>query len=667
MPHSLLLDLVIAYGVGIVAVLALHRVRVPTVVAFVVAGAIVGPYGLRLVRDRESVDALADVGVVVLLFSVGAEMNLSRLLRHGGRLLGAGALQMLFATGLVALAVRAAGEAWAPAVVAGLLVAASSTVLVMTLLGQRGELEAPQGRVAAGILLFQDLCVIPILLLLPLLGGETTGTASALLTLGKAAGVLLGTFVLARLLVPRLLEAVVSTRSRELFALTVIFLCLGTAFLVRLAGVPLALGAFLGGLVISESAYAHQALGDLRPIRDGLSGLFFLGIGMLLDARSAAENAPLLALVVGGMIAAKALTTGAAVLLSGHGPRVAAILALALAQVGEFSFVLAREAQARGIAPGGGSFGMLLTAGVLTMVATPVLVRFASPVADALTRRAGRRRSGADEPEGGGLSDHVVLVGYGLCGRNVALSLRANGIPYTVVEMNPETVRREAAAGTPIRWGDAGHVPVLESLGIERARGLVVAISDAASTRRIVAAAKALRPDLHVIARTRYVREAEALKQLGADEVVPEELETSIEVASHVLRHYRLPREAIDRVAAALRANEDSSVRGPHAAPGLQRALADAALQVELEMHVVGPGAPVDGRTIGDLGLRRRHGVTIVGVRRGDDVLGVPDAETALQAGDVVVVLGRPELLARAAALFRPPGPGGDGTVAVGA
>jgi CPA2 family monovalent cation:H+ antiporter-2 len=657
MPSLFLRDLLIAYGVGLLTVLVLHRARVPALVGFLVAGAVVGPHGLGLVYDVASVATLADVGAVILLFTVGVEMSPSRLLRSGGALLVAGAVQMTLATAGAALVARALGSDWGRAVVVGLVVAASSTTLVLKSLGERGELDAPHGRVSTGVLLFQDLCVVPILLLLPILeeGGEG-GAASAVEGLLWAVGVIVVTFLLARLLVPRVLGAVVATRSRELFALTVIFLCLGTAFLARAVGVPLALGAFLGGLVVSESPYAHHALGDLQPMRDGLSGLFFIGIGMLLDAPYAASQAvPLLGLVA-GIVVFKAVTAGAAVLVSGHAARTAALVGLAIAQVGEFSFVVVRESSERFRILDRDSAQMLLAAAILTMVATPFLHRAAPALAEAVDRLARRReeRRGRLRDAGDG---HVVIVGYGLCGRNVALALRENGLPFRVVEMNPETVRRERAAGTPIEYGDAGHAAVLWGAGVGSARVVVVAIADAASTRRVVAAAKSLRPDVHLVVRTRYVKEVEALRALGAEEVVPEELETSVEVCSRVLRRYGLPRDAIDRLARAVRAGAYEAVRSASPAAGLRSALAEAALQVEVEMHVVGPGAPADGRTIGDLAIRRRHGVTIVGVLRGGDVISEPDAETTLLSGDVAVVLGSPERLAEAAALFRPAGP----------
>jgi CPA2 family monovalent cation:H+ antiporter-2 len=661
MPPLFLRDLLIAYGLGLVTVLVLHRARVPALAGFLVAGALMGPHGFGLVSDVDSVHALADVGAVILLFTVGLEMSPTRFLRSGAALLVAGVLQTGLATAGAALPARLFDAGWGRALVVGLVVSASSTTLVLKSLGERGEIDAPHGRVATGILLFQDLCVVPILLLLPVLGGGAGGASSALEGLGRAGFVIVATFLLARLLVPRVLHAVVATRSREVFALTVIFLCLGTAFLARAVGVPLALGAFLGGLVVSESPYAHQALGDLQPIRDGLSGLFFIGIGMLLDGPFAAARAPVLAAVVVAIVVLKVVTTGAAVLLAGHGVRVAALVALALAQVGEFSFVVVREATGIGVLDG--EWGqMLLAAAVLTMLATPFVHWASAPLADALDRAVGRRRGRRATAEEPSVSGHVVIVGYGLCGRNVALALRANGIPFSVLEMNPATVQGERTAGTPIHYGDAGHPAVLEGAGVAGARVLVVAVSDAAATRRIVAAAKRLRPDLHVVVRTRYVREDGALRALGADEVVPEELETSVEVSSRVLRRYGLPRDAIERCALAMRSSGYEPVRSSRPAEGLRAALADALLHVELEMHAVGPGAPVDGKTIGEMSLRKRYGVTIVGVRRGDEVIGEPDAGTSLSAGDVVVVLGRPERLAVAADLFRPPqGPAPDG------
>jgi CPA2 family monovalent cation:H+ antiporter-2 len=659
MPPSLLLDLVLAYGVAVVAVLVLHRARVPTVVGFLAAGVVLGPHGLGLVRDPEAVGSLADIGVVILLFTIGVEMSVSRLLRMGAGLLVAGSVQMVLTGAGAALPVALWDGSATRAVVVGCLVAASSTTLLLRVLGERGELDAPQGRLGIAVSLFQDLCIVPILLLLPLLGGNGgSGAGDAALAVGRSALVIAATVVGSRLLVPRVLEAVVDARSRELFALTVIFLCVGTAYLAGLAGVSLALGAFLGGLVVSESPYSQQALGQLLPLRDGLAGLFFVGVGMLLDVGGVAA-APLVVLgAVAGILVLKVGATAVAVAFAGYGPRVAVLTGFALAPVSEFSFVVSRQAGARGLIDAA-TEQMFLAAAVLTMAAAPFLYRAAPAFAEAADRlargRPPRRLAGAGPAVA--TEDHVIVVGYGLAGRNVAAALRANGIAFTAIEMNPETVRRERAAGTPILYGDAGHDEVLDRAGLSRARAVVVVISDAAGTRRVVEAAKRLRPDVRLVVRTRYVAEVGELKALGADEVVPEELETSVEIFARVLHGYRLPREAIERSVRSARAEAFGAVRpgAPLEQSGIR--VAREMAHVDLETRVVEDGSPAAGRSIGALRIRKEHGVTVAGLRRAGQVMPDPDADTRLEPGDVVVVLGTPERLAAAASLFRAAGP----------
>lgn len=658
-PH-LLKELVLAYGVGVLVVVLLHRLRVPTVVGFLLAGVLLGPHGLGLVTDTYAVESLAEIGVVILLFTIGVEMSLSRVLRLGMALLAAGLLQMGLAAAGVALPVAMFGGSAARAVTLGLLVAASSTTLLLRIVSERGELEAPHGRLALAIALVQDLCVVPIMVILPMLSGAGGGGASVLLPLGKAGLVILGTFLAGRYVVPRIFEVVVSTRSRELFALTVVFLCLATAWLAGLAGLSLALGAFLGGLVVSESPYSQQVLGEMLPIRDGLAGLFFIGVGMLLDVGHAAAHAGELALAVTGIFLVKLLTTGVAVTVTGYGLRTAVLAGFALAQVGEFSFVLAREARTLGIL-GEADEQLFLAAAVLTMAAAPFLYRLAPGIADRLDRRflglRARRRLADVENDASTVRDHVILVGFGLTGQNVAKALSHHGRAFVAVEMNPGTVRKERASGVPILFGDAGHPEVLEKAGIAGARMLVVGINDVPGTRRVVELARRLRPDLPLIVRTRYVREAAELFALGANEVIPDELETSVEIFARVLHAYGLPSAAIEHSTRAIRSEAQPALRPTAARAGTTAAQASALAHLDLEDHVVGPGAPADGRTIGELGVRSRYGVTVASVRRSGSVLPDPSASTRLQAADVVVLLGSPGPLAAAADLFRPPAP----------
>lgn len=660
-PH-LLKELVLAYGVGVLVVLLLHRLRVPTVVGFLLAGVLLGPHGLGLVTDTLAVESLAEIGVVILLFTIGVEMSLSRVLRMGVVLLAAGVLQM----GLCAVGVAAPVALWggsaARAITLGLLVAASSTTLLLRIVSERGELEAPHGRLSLAIALVQDLCVVPIMVLLPMLSGTGAGGAgsSIFLPLGKAGLVILGTFLAGRYVVPRIFEIVVGTRSRELFALTVVFLCLGTAYLAGLAGLSLALGAFLGGLVVSESPYSQQVLGEMLPIRDGLAGLFFIGVGMLLDVGHAASHGQELALAVGAIFLVKLLTTGIAVTVTGYGLRTAVLTAFALAQVGEFSFVLVREARSLDILDAADE-QMFLAAAVLTMAAAPFLYRLAPGIADRLDRRflglRARRQVADVEHDASTWRDHVILVGYGLTGRNVATALSHHGRPFVAIEMNPGTVRKERAAGVPILFGDAGHPEVLEKAGLRGARMLVVGINDVPGTRRVVELARRLRPDLHMIVRTRYVREAAELFALGASEVIPDELETSVEIFARVLHAYGLQSAAIEHSTRAIRAETQPALRPAAARTGTTAAQASALAHLDLEDHVVGPGAPADGRTIGELEVRSLYGVTVASVRRSGVVLPDPSASTRLQAADVVVLLGSPGPLATAAVLFRPAAP----------
>ncbi len=666
MHVTLLRELVVAYGVAVAAVLVLHRLRVPSVVGFLAAGVVLGPHGMGLVTEVGAVESLAEIGVVVLLFTIGVEMSLSRVLRMGAAMLVAGGLQIVLSAAGAAIPLGLLDGAWGRAATLGILVSASSTTLVLRTLSEHGELDAPHGRLAAGIALVQDLFVIPVMVLLPALSGAgadgagSAGAGGALLDLARALAVVAATLFGARIVVPRVLEAVVNTRSSELFALTVILLCLGTAYGASLAGLSLALGAFLGGLVVSESPYSHQALGQLLPLRDGLAGLFFVGVGMLLDARWAAANAPMVLGAVAAIVLVKTVATAGAVAAAGYGVRTAVLAGVALAQVGEFSFVVAQQARSLDLLDDA-TQQLFLASAVLTMAASPFLYRAAPWVAarlERLPRLKGLGRRGLSNPEGPlPASDHVIVVGFGLGGRNVVRALEANGLGYTIVEMNPGTVRRERAKGRPVLFGDAGHPEVLQKAGIHAARVVLVAISDAAATRRIVAQAKTLEPRVHVVVRTRYVKDVGDLRALGADEVVPEELEASVEMFSRVLRRYRLPREAIDRSEREIRSDAYAVLRSAVPSWGVVEDLAREVPQVDLESHVVGPGAPADGKTIGDLQIRKRHGVTVVGVRRAGQPLPDPDASTLLLAGDVVSVLGAPGRLAEVAPLFRPPLP----------
>jgi K+:H+ antiporter len=658
MDLSTLRDLVIILALSIGILLFSHRLRLPAIVGLLLTGVIVGPYGLRLVHDIEVVESLAEVGIILLLFTIGIEFSLHTLLSLK-RIVGiAGTLQVGLSVATTYGSARLLGRSDAEAVLWGFLVALSSTAIVLKLLGERGETDSPHGRIAVGVLILQDLSVVPMMFLLPLLSGTAAGPEASLgWVMVKAVGMLAVVLVSARMVIPPLLHQVVRTRSHELFVMSIVVICFGTAWLTSLAGLSLALGAFVAGMLISESDYGQQALADVLPLRDLFSSLFFVSVGMLLNVGFALHHAATIVVIVVGVLLGKSFIGAVATLAMSYPLRTAVLTSLSLAQIGEFSFVLARAGMGAGLI-GEETYQVFVAAAVITMLAAPFLLRVAPNLADGAARLPlARRLQGRPQPDGEvanlSLKDHVVIVGFGVNGRNVARALTAADIPYLILEMNPETVRVERTRGTPIAYGDASQEAVLRHAHIETARVAVIAISDAAATRRVVELARRLNSGVYIIARTRYSQEVGPLNSLGANEAIPEEFETSIEIFARVLRRYLVPREDIERQIAVIREDGYEILRQirppPLALHEVQRHLAD----LEVETFRIDAEAPAAGRTLADLRIREQLGITVLAIQRHGETLTNPWGGTLLQAGDLVITLGKPTQFAEAAPLFR--------------
>lgn len=645
-----LADLLVVFAVATAVVFAFGQARLPSVVGLLVAGVLVGPYGLSLVSDVHVVELLAEIGVVVLLFTVGLEFSISRLVAMLPLMARIGLPQVVVTTAVVTLATWWYLGTLPQAIFAGLLVAMSSTAIVLRLLAERGETSAPQGRIAVAVLLLQDLLVVAAMLAVPALaaaagvapaaaGPEPALPPSAAPLAAVAAGVavLAGVLVAGRLVVPRVLHEVVRLRNRELFLMTIVLVCLGTAAITAQVGLSLALGAFLAGLTLAESEYGHQAFTEVLPFRDTLASLFFVSVGMLLDVRFLLAHAGLVAVTVLGIVAAKALATVLPARASGFPLRTSLLAGTALAQVGEFSFVLgSRGAEAGLLAPA--DYQTFLAAAVTTMAATPLL---AGCMPDWLDRLARTRRFGRwlDEPgpapEAAGPADHVIIAGFGLNGRNLALALAEFGVPHVVLELNPETVRRQRALGRDVRYGDCTRAAVLAHAGIERARAFVVAISDPASSRRSVRVARELAPAVRIFVRTEYVAEVDELESLGADVVIPAEFETALSLFERVLAIYDVPEETVDGLVARMRLENYGFLRtGPRrSAPALPSA-------TDLGSCAVPPDGAAAGRSIGALAVRSASGATVIAVRRAGRTWPNPGPDFVLQAGDQVSLVG---------------------------
>ncbi len=649
---ELLRDIVLLLAASLPIVFLFQRIRVPALVGFLIAGVIVGPSATGLVRSTETADVLAEVGVVLLLFTIGLEVSLVELSQMRRVVLTGGTLQVLGTIGVAAATALAVGYPASEALVLGFLVALSSTAIVLKLLADRGELDAPHGRIALGVLLFQDLCIVPMMLLLPVLGQpQDLSAARVAATLGAAFAALAGIFYGARIVLPALLRQVLRLRIRELFIGTVVLICLGTAWLTAQLGLSLAIGAFIAGLVISESEYSHQVVAEILPLRDLLNSVFFISIGMLLDIRFVAANAAPLAALVLAVLFVKTCLTTAAVWPFARSARVACLVGIALSQIGEFSFVLAGEASRIGVL-GVPTFQIVLTVSVITMLASPFLIaaapawtgRFAETVEP--EPRAG---------ESGPLADHVVIIGYGLNGRNLARVLRETGIPYRVLDLNAEAVRVARAAGETISFGDATRAVVLRHVGTATAAVVVIAISDPRATRRVVSAVRELTITAALIVRTRFVSEIEELYRLRADEVIPEEFETSVEIFARVLRRMHVPRNVIAMQINLIRGERYAVLRGQQL---LGQPLEDLQAILEastIETHLLLAGSPAAGLTIRDLQLRRRSGVTVIAVVHQGQSFTNPSPELRLHEGDVLVMIGSHAELAEAMCLLAPP------------
>jgi CPA2 family monovalent cation:H+ antiporter-2 len=551
-------SLVIILGISAVVVFLLQRIRIPSIVGFLLAGVLLGPHGLHFIRDIATIKTLAEIGVILLLFTIGLEFSLSRFLKMRKEIFGIGGAQVIATILSTMLFAYYFGvRNLSTALFLGFLVALSSTAIVMKLLSDSAELDTPHGRTSICILIFQDLCVVPFMLFIPILS-TGAGLTEITLTTGKAIAIIFIVLFSARWIVPNILHQIVHTRSRELFVISILIICFGIALITSEFGLSLALGAFLAGLVISESEYSYEATSTILPFRDSFNGLFFISIGMLLDTLYFIDNIQIVLLLFGGTIVLKFLSCFFSMYLFRKPIRISIQSSLNLSQVGEFSFVLASAGLLAGLISNEMYQGFL-SASILTMLFTPLIYTFSPFISSRLSshrllKRLERIKEIAEHDEfPEKIKDHVVIIGFGLNGRNLARVLKEAEIPYVVLELNIGTVREMKIQGEPIYYGDGTKADVLHRLGIDRARILVIAISDPSSCRNIVTTARKMNPKLFIIARTRYAAEVDDLLQLGADEVIPEEFETSIEIFSRVLTKYQRSKNEIFNFADMIR------------------------------------------------------------------------------------------------------------------
>jgi monovalent cation:H+ antiporter-2, CPA2 family len=633
----------------------------PSIVGFLVIGMLAGPYGLGIITDQTSIETFGEIGIMLLLFTIGLEFSFEKLLKSWRIVIVGGLIQLCTTIVAIAFAAYGLGVPFNGAIVFGFIISLSSTAIVMKILQERREVDTLQGRTLFGILLFQDLAIIPMILILPVFMGSSGTNLNALpREIAKVAIILLLIVILARWVIPGLLYRVASRRSRELFFITIAGICVIVAWLTNQAGLSFTLGAFVAGLIIGESDYNIDALSHIIPFRDVFASIFFLSIGMLLNTQSILGDTSLISkilVIVGIIICVKILTGAFAAAALGMPARVSIVTGFALCQVGEFSFVLAKDGLDSSFIPNE-VYQMFLASAIITMALTPFAMN-AAPRAVELFYRAVPQHIGRGSPEfpdgpgpQRGLSDHIIIAGYGITGKSVARAAEITGIPYMVIELNPDIIRREKSARRPyFIFGDAAQDELLEYAGIRHARALVVVISDHEAVPRIVHAARTISPDLYIIARTQHIRHAQYLLDLGADEVVSEEYEAAREIFTRALRKYRLPETEITKIVKKLQTwGYAKFTRNGDKKPAM--GMDTVLLSLRIHMLTVEPGSHADGKTIAELELKERFGISDFGLRRDNKTTAQPDISTRLRAGDALLIFATDQTAAGIGHLF---------------
>ena len=654
------LELALLYlAAAIAGVVAFRMLRLPPVLGYLVAGVLIGPNALELAHDTAGIRNLAEFGVVFLMFVIGLEFNLPKLRAMRTLVFGLGASQValtiagaVVGNALLVWGFRLLGRpwdlGWQGATVLGSAMAMSSTALVVKLMAERLELESEHGRRVMGVLLFQDLAVVPLLVILPSLGGRPGDLLARLLPALLKAAVVLALLLLGGQKVMRWFLTVISRRkSEELFMLSLLGVTLGMAWVTEQAGLSLALGAFVAGMLIAETEYKHQVETDIRPFHDVLLGLFFITIGMLLDWRPVVQRWPLVLLLSTVPVAFKLLMVTGLARLFGATPGVSLRTGLYLAQAGEFGFVLLALAQQRSLVPPA-LINPILASMVLSMLATPFIVQWSNRIVMKLVAsewllqslqmtNIARRSINANK--------HVVICGYGRCGQNLARMLERENIPYIALDLDPDRVRQATAAGDSVVYGDAARLQALIAAGLGRASALVITYLDNPGALKVLASARSHAPQVPVIVRTQDDFELEKLQAAGATEVVPETLEGSLMLASHALALVGVPMRRVLRRIQEQREARYSLLRGYfHGADDSHEAEQERLSTITL---------PADAGTLGrSLSAITLPDVRVVSVRRGDGHIVDPSADPALRDGDTLVLSGRPEPLALAEELL---------------
>ena len=652
-----LLQILILLAASVCVVAAVRKLALPAILGYLAVGMLLGPHALALAAGNETTQLLADFGVVFLVFTLGLEFSLPRLVAMRWEVLGVGGAQVLITTGLVAaIAIVFFNVSPAVAVVVGGAIAMSSTAIIITQLTEQSENNRTHGRIAVAICLFQDLSFPLLLALLSVLsqGGRAAGAADILSAIGIAAIALLLVLAAGRWLLRPLFLMIASVRSAELFSLAVLLAVLASAWATRAAGLSLALGAFLAGMMLAETEFRHQVEATIRSYREVLLGLFFITVGMLLNVGLLLRDLPVVMAILIGMLLLKAAVVAVVAKPATKSWFKSLRTGVVVAQGGEFGFallilVLRHELLDPAIVQ------PLLAATVLSMGLSPLIIRHNRRITRIILRESGNPQTEAMRQERITLAvadrEHVVICGFGRVGQNIARVLEQNGFEYIALDVDPYRIRVGRQVGDPVVYGDAGEIKVLENVGIARASVVVITFANPDVALRILRSVRELRPKVPILVRTQDDTKLQELQAAGATEVVPETFEASLMLLSHLLLLVKLPVGQVIRTVNDIRNHRYSMLRQYFRAAGAEHLDESHAFREELHSVILPPQAWAVGRSITDLAERGSQ-ATVNAVRRDGIVGREPSPDTVFKEGDVVVVYGTPEAVEHAETLL---------------
>ncbi len=660
MELGVLKDIVIIFALSTFVNFIFTRIKVPALIGYLLTGVIAGPYLLGLISSPENVEVMAEIGVILLMFTIGLEFSLNHLLKIRKLVFLGGFMQLLLTAGVTMLVARVYDFDWNEAVFVGFLTALSSTAVVLKLLQERSELTTHYGKTIVGILIFQDIILVPLLLLTPMLGGETGDIGHDLLVLlMKTVGIMIFIWAGTRWLMPWLLHLIAMTRSQELFLMSILLICLAVAMLTHELGMSLAFGAFLAGLMISDTEYSHSAFGNLIPFKDVFTSFFFVSIGMLLDLGFVAEHPWLVLVTVLLVIVIKTVIAGFTAFTLGHTFFGTVVVGLSLAQVGEFSFILAGLGLANEIIEPT-HFQLFLAVAITSMALSPFLIQVSKPLANLILKLPLPPflvdglfpLKQVEIPE---ISKHVVLIGKDSRAINLASMIKSMDLPFTSIVFDADKARSEMEKGYLVVFGDATYDPVLRQAYVHTAEMVVISVGNLITSMSIVDHIRAMNKHAHIIVRTRHVTDIEELYSLGANQVIPEEFETAIDFFERILGKYLIPRMEIERAIARTREDNygifrDQSKLGGHS---LLKDIPD----IEIAAVKVGKKSVFAGKTIAQTALRKTCGVTMVAIKHGGTVIPNPEPSTVINGDDIAYLLGKPEMIAIASNTLSEPLP----------